>query len=211
MEQNKKLVDLIREGEHLHQDFKFEVSDSRKISRSLCAFANTLGGRLLIGIKDNGAVVGIRSDEEYYMLEASAQIYSKPEVKFETNILKYEGKTVLEVWVPESSKKPHFVRNADGTERAYIRIKDENILAPEVLVKVWLKKNHPKGSLVRYSKDEEALFSYLAQNDSISLSQFVTIAKTSRRFAVETLANLMIFDLLEYEYIENKFRYYLTD
>lgn len=45
-------------------DFKFEISDSKKIARSLVAFANTDGGRLLIGVKDNGVISGIRSEEE---------------------------------------------------------------------------------------------------------------------------------------------------
>lgn len=42
---------LITEGEHVHQDFKFAISDARKIAKSLSAFANTGGGRLLIGVK----------------------------------------------------------------------------------------------------------------------------------------------------------------
>ena len=65
---------LISEGEHVRQDFKFEISDSRKIARSLSAFANTEGGRLLIGVKDNGRIAGVRSEEEMYMVEAAAQV-----------------------------------------------------------------------------------------------------------------------------------------
>ena len=60
---------LIAQGEHQQQDFKFCINDSRKIARSLVAFANTDGGRLLIGVKDNGKIIGVRSDEEYYMLQ----------------------------------------------------------------------------------------------------------------------------------------------
>ena len=45
------LQQLIAEGEHQQQDFKFEISDARKIARSLSAFSNTDGGRLLIGVK----------------------------------------------------------------------------------------------------------------------------------------------------------------
>lgn len=48
------IYQLISEGEHLQQDFKFEISDVYKIAKSLSAFANTSGGRLLIGVKDNG-------------------------------------------------------------------------------------------------------------------------------------------------------------
>ena len=58
---------LIAEGEHQQQDFKFEISDARKIAKTLSAFSNTDGGRLLIGVKDNGKIAGVRSDEEQYM------------------------------------------------------------------------------------------------------------------------------------------------
>ena len=66
---------LISEGEHVHQDFKFEISDARKIAKSISAFANTEGGRLLVGVKDNGKIAGVRSEEEIYMIEAAAQRY----------------------------------------------------------------------------------------------------------------------------------------
>ena len=65
---------LIAEGEHQQQDFKFEISDARKIAKTLSAFANTDGGRLLIGVKDNGRIAGVRSEEEKYMIEAAAQL-----------------------------------------------------------------------------------------------------------------------------------------
>ena len=66
---------LIAQGEHQQQDFKYEISDARKIARTLSAFANTDGGRLLIGVKDNGKIAGVRSDEEIYMVEAAASRY----------------------------------------------------------------------------------------------------------------------------------------
>ena len=76
---------LIAEGEHCHQDFKFEISDARKIARSISAFANTGGGRLLVGVKDNGKIAGIRSEEEIYMIEAAANMYCKPTVELHTH------------------------------------------------------------------------------------------------------------------------------
>ena len=104
------IASLILEGEHQQQDFKFGITDSRKIARSLVAFANTDGGRLLIGVKDNGVVAGVRSDEEYYMIDSAATLYSKPEVRFQSKVWNENGKTVLEIWVPPSPQRPHFVK-----------------------------------------------------------------------------------------------------
>ena len=76
------IYSLIAEGEHQQQDFKFEISDARKIARTFSAFANTDGGKLLVGVKDNGRIAGIRSEEEMYMVETAAQLYCIPEIKY---------------------------------------------------------------------------------------------------------------------------------
>lgn len=108
---------LIAEGEHQMLDFKFEVSDCKKIARSLAAFANTDGGRLLIGVKDNGAISGIRTEEEKHMIQTAAKMYCKPEVKFKANEWIINGKKVLEIIIPKSS---HFKHKAPDHNK-YIR------------------------------------------------------------------------------------------
>ena len=135
---------LVSEGEHCHQDFKFEISDARKIARSLSAFANTEGGRLLIGVKDNGKIAGVRSDEEIYMIEAAATMYCKPKVELETQTYKVEGKTVLEIRINETVSKPVYALDETNKPWAYIRIKDENILATPVHLKMWQHSKKPE-------------------------------------------------------------------
>ena len=54
MDDRQYLQSLIREGEHQQQDFKYRVSDALKLAKSVSAFANTDGGRLLIGVRDDG-------------------------------------------------------------------------------------------------------------------------------------------------------------
>ena len=56
MDDKQYLQRLISEGEHQQQDFKYRVSDARKLARSVSAFANTDGGRLLIGVRDDGHI-----------------------------------------------------------------------------------------------------------------------------------------------------------
>ena len=95
---------LIAEGEHQQQDFKFEISDARKIAKTLSAFANTDGGKLLIGVKDNGKIAGVRSDEEQYMIEAAAGLYCSPEVNYTMQTYQVEGRSVLVVQIEESDR-----------------------------------------------------------------------------------------------------------
>ncbi len=188
---------LIHDGEHQQQDFKFGITDSRKIARSLVAFANTDGGRLLIGVKDNGVIAGVRSDEEYYMVESAAQMYSKPEIRFESKVWKEEGKTVLEVWVPPSPLRPHFVKEPGGIFQAYVRSKDENIKADEVLVCVWQKLKQKKGAWIRYSHIEEELFRLFQDRKQITLNDFRKTARITSKQAIETLANLIVLQIIE--------------
>ena len=128
---------LVEEGEHCHQDFKFEISDARKIARSISAFANTGGGRLLVGVKDNGKIAGIRSEEEIYMIEAAATMYCQPQMEIETQTFIVEGRTVLKIEINEATTKPVYALDEENKPKAYIRIADENILATPVHLKVW--------------------------------------------------------------------------
>ena len=137
MKKKHPIEALIEQGEHQQLDFKFEVSDSKKIARTLSAFANTDGGRLLIGVKDNGAISGVRSEEEYYMIEAASKMYTHPEVPFTAKRWDVNGKTVLEVYIAPSDEKPHTAPDKDDKYKAYIRVADENILANEVLMQAW--------------------------------------------------------------------------
>ncbi len=188
---------LIAEGEHQQQDFKFGITDSRKIARSLAAFANTDGGRLLIGVKDNGVIAGVRSEEEFYMIESAAHLYSKPEIRFESKAWIESGKTVLEIWVPPSPQRPHFVRDEKGDWEAFVRLRDENIHADEVMIAVWQKKKQKSGTLIRYSQTEAKLFALLANQSEITMKEFKKAARISTRQAVDTLSSLIVLRLIE--------------
>ena len=72
MDDNAYIHELIAQGEHRQQDFKYQVTDAAKLAKSVSAFANTAGGRLLIGVRDAGAVAGVTSDEEIFMMNRAA-------------------------------------------------------------------------------------------------------------------------------------------
>ena len=200
---------IIQSGEHQQLDFKFEISDSRKIAKTLVAFSNTDGGKLLIGVKDNGRIAGVRTDEEFFMVQAAADMYCKPEVTFESKRWVVEGKTVLEVTIPKGKNLPYLAEREPNKWLAYIRVKDENILATTVHMKVWRNKTHDKGVLIEYSEKIKKLIEYLEINPSISISRFCRTAFLPKSTAENILADLIYFGLIEMVYQENHFLYQL--
>lgn len=200
---------LIAEGEHQQQDFKFEISDARKIARTLSAFANTKGGRLLIGVKDNGKIAGVRSDEEQYMIEAAAQLYCRPEINFSMQTYHVEGRSILVVHINENEQKPVYAKDETGKYLAYIRIEDENILATPVHLRVWQQSVSPQGELIEYTEREQLLLDLLEENDQLSLNRYCRLAHLSRRSAEHLLAKFVRYDIVEPVFEGHKFHFKL--
>jgi hypothetical protein len=199
---------LIKEGESQHLDFKFEISDAKKIARTFSAFANTHGGKLLIGVKDNGKITGVRSEEEAYMAESAAHLFCKPAVVFQLKKWEIEGRSILEIDIPPSSKRPHFAKNETGQWLAYVRITDRNIQANKILVNVW-KNTGRKGVWLNYGREEQALLNYLNCNEGITLSKFIRVARINRAEAEQILVKLILMNIIEIDLNEKNFLYRL--
>ena len=202
---------LISEGEHCHQDFKFEISDARKIARSISAFANTEGGRLLIGVKDNGKIAGIRSEEEIYMIEAAANMYCQPNIELQTQTYHVEGKTVLEIRIDEAPTKPVYALDENNTPKAYIRIKDENILANPVHLKVWQHSYKEKGTFFQFTEREQKLLEILKKGKQLTLNQCCKASKINRITLCNLLADFIRFGLVALVYEGHKFYFILKE
>ncbi len=198
---------LIAQGEHQQLDFKFRIDDAAKIAKTLVAFANTDGGRLLVGVKDNGNIVGVKSDEDFYVIESAAEIYSRPVVGFEMRSWKLQGKTVLEIYIPPSARRPHQTKDETGSWKSYYRDKDKNLLANGVMVKVWELGNKRKPPTWNYSVAEQKLFETLREKGEISLTGFCKLARIRRRKAEETLARLVSWGIIKMSVTESGCRF----
>lgn len=201
---------LIAEGEHQMLDFKFEVSDFRKIARSLVAFSNTDGGRLLIGVKDNGIIAGVRSEEEYFMIEGAARLYCKPEVAFKIKEWQVAGKKVVEVIINRGANPPHMAMDNDGNWIAYIRQGDQNLVASHIILKVWERQKSAKATTVYFRKAELALLSYLEDNPSITVPQFRRLAGLSGFLAERILVDFIMLGLIKMEHSESEVKFNLA-
>jgi len=207
----KYLRGLIAEGEHQQLDFKFEINDARKIARTLSAFSNTDGGRLLIGVKDNGRISGVRSDEEYYMVDSAASLNCNPEVRFKSRNISIEGKHVLEIYIPPVDVKPVYARDEENRWMAYIRVADQNALAGVVQLQVWKEEGKALGKLLEYTRKEEILLGYLKDQPEASLSKIQRDTGYRRKDLIELMTKLVRFDVVKMIFKEGMNRFSLTD
>src|ERR1700759_3388197 len=105
---------LIFEGEGVSLDFKKTITSCEKIARTMTSFANNRGGRLLIGVADDGTIKGVKSeDEEKYMITRAAHMFIKPALDPIFEEIYVDDKLVLIVDIAKSNLKPHYALAED--------------------------------------------------------------------------------------------------
>ena len=207
MDDKKYLQSLIKEGEHQQQDFKYRVSDALKLAKSVSAFANTDGGRLLIGVRDDGHMSGVRSEEEIYMMHQAAYRYCRPEASIKFDTYHIDGHTIVIATVPPSDKRPICVMNEDDKPRAYIRIADENIVASPVHLAIWRESQNSQGTMMTYTDTVSKLLA--AMQGRQTLNQIVRRSAIPRYKVITLLARLIRFGTAQWEYADQKFLFSL--
>jgi len=123
-----RIQELIREGEGLRIELKEELpSDEHRLLDSVVEFSNTAGGTILVGVAENGEVVGIRRSVEDLRETISNWISEKcdPRPEVEMNEVCLDEKTVLVLDVRGGPNKPYqdtdrgfFVRRGASNRQA---------------------------------------------------------------------------------------------
>lgn len=195
----KKLRDVIEQGEGENIEFKHEFSTHEKIAKELCAFANTRGGVLLIGVDDNGRVRGIDSEKESTSLvEQTAQFYCHPQIYTNIDVVEYDGLDVLVVNVPESPLKPHSVKlnddqaNTEKDNRVYIRQKDKSVIASREVTKVLAGSRIDAPPLqLKIGWLEKFVLEYLDKHERLTIQKFRALVNISQRRASRCMVHLV--------------------
>jgi ATP-dependent DNA helicase RecG len=121
----EKIKEILLQGEGIEVEFKTASLELNKDTfDSICAFLNRKGGHLLLGVKNNGTVEGVIEGCVQKIINniiTSANNSGKlfPPFYFSPQILDYEGKKIIYLYVPESSHVHNtngriFDRNGDG-------------------------------------------------------------------------------------------------
>jgi predicted HTH transcriptional regulator len=186
--------DLIEEGEGLQIEYKRKVSSPEKVARELIAFANTTGGTVLFGVDDDKTIVGVESEkgELEYILQA-ADSYCDPPVKCSIDIYSTHGLDVVCIIVPESSTKPHYLReNGDETLKAFIRVGEASVQASKEMIKVMEHRSGKTGPVrLVIGEAERRLFTYYETESRITVKEYAQLINVSERRASRLLIRLL--------------------
>ncbi len=184
---------MIFEGEGVTLDFKKTITSCEKIAKTMVSFANNKGGRLLIGVDDDGTIRGVKSeDEERYMITKAAHLYSRPALEPIFEEVYIDDKLVLIVDTLESTAKPHYSLAEDGKWWVYVRVKDKSVLASKVVVDVLKRSSDDNGVFIEYSAKEKTLLEHLGKTNKVTIKECCDLLKISRKRAQRLLVDLAL-------------------
>ena len=109
-------IEEILSGESKNVEFKENLPEkSIKYMKSVVAFANGVGGRIIFGIRDKTReVVGIQKENVFEVMDAIANAVSdhcEPAIIPDITLQTIEGKTIIVVEVVEGRQRPYYIKS----------------------------------------------------------------------------------------------------
>jgi predicted HTH transcriptional regulator len=199
---NAKIKKYLTDGEGEHLDFKQTVSSAAKIAKTMVSFANTRGGVLLIGVRDNRSIAGIQSDEEFYMLELAGSFFCKPEIVPQITEHRVEGKIILEAYIPEGVSKPYYAKDEEGKWWVYVRTADKSLLASKTTVDFLHRKYGDEPTVLEMGTLEKEILAYISSREKTTLSEICKRFNMGKRRIGRIVVNLMALDVVRSHTIE---------
>lgn len=139
-----KFIALTRKGEDTRIEYKTcteEISES--LYESVCSFLNHSGGQILVGVQNDGTIIGVNPDKVEQLRTDIVNCINNPELflpcpYFTPRIMEVEGKSVMQLDIPCGQYVYRFKgRYWDRNDDADIDVTDQ----PELLLSIFERKN----------------------------------------------------------------------
>ncbi len=133
-------IEEIVRGESKNTEFKEELPrKSEKYTKTVVAYANTQGGKLIFGVVDETReIVGIDESILFQVMDSIANAISdscEPQIIPEIEPSTVERKTVIVVTVAPEPHRPYFLKSKGKEEGTYIRVGGTTRLASPEKIK----------------------------------------------------------------------------
>lgn len=118
-----ELLELIASGESSGVEFKRDDVRPEQVAKEIVALANFQGGRVLLGVEDDGAITGLtRPDTERWIMDVVFGRYVHPMIlPFYEEVAFDDGQRVAVITIQSGVTKPYVLRH-NGREDIYVRV-----------------------------------------------------------------------------------------
>jgi predicted HTH transcriptional regulator len=202
----------VANGEGQYVEFKLRVPEPSRFAKEVVAFANSNGGRVFIGVDDDGTIVGVKdSAEEEFALTEALNLYCRPLMRWSSERVPVSSKRdIIVVKVPKSLNKPHYivVNTEDGSGPAYVRVEDMSLEASPESIKLMQAENLSDGVKFEFGEKELLLMRYLEQYSKVSVAGFAQLASLSTEETGHLLVTLTRAGVID-QYREARGEYYM--
>lgn len=194
----KTLRLIVSNGEDLYTEFKLKSNYPEKIAREMVAFANSEGGRLIIGVADNREIKGLKyADEDLFLLEKTFKEAIAPPLRYELERVSINQDNEVLVFTVEPQSDGPYILTFEGISTVYIRYADKALKANKEMREVLKGKAKNRSYGFQYGEKENLLVKYLDQNKTITVSKFSKIADINKHVASRTLVLMVLAGILE--------------
>jgi len=122
----EELTEIIEKGEDSFTEFKEEKVHSDDLAAEIVAFANTEGGRILLGISDKKEIKGVsKSDREMQRIENISHNNCEPSLAVSIEKIKVNKKIILCIYMSKGPERPYrtnrgvyYIRTSSGKRQA---------------------------------------------------------------------------------------------
>jgi len=173
--------------ESVSLEFKEKIPNKNQIVKTIIGFCNRFGGKLVLGVRDDGEVLGVPETGIEALIDSLHESIFKsctPTILPSIYLQRFEEKIVLVIEVSSGVNKPYFLTTEGLSHGAYIRLGSVTISAtPEVIDEL---KWQAKG----FSADETPVYgASLADVDEKQFLEFLQVRRLAYR--IEDQKNLM--------------------
>lgn len=134
------LADEIKNGESANMEFKVEIpKKSEKYIKTVVAFANTSGGKIIIGIDDSTYdIVGVDRNAVFKLMDSITNAISDmccPQIFPNIGIDTIDGKCVIVIEIYPGANRPYYIKELGKEKGIYIRVAGTSRPADEAIAK----------------------------------------------------------------------------
>ncbi len=164
---------MVAGGETEKLEFKRSLAEKEEILRTIVAFSNVSGGTILVGVSEEGEVIGLTLNKgDLEDLENSINQLIEPKVYPELQLVPYNNKLILKANVNEGFNKPYLYKGACYVRRGNVTRR--------------LDRDGVVGLLTRKATFDSIIFEGEFKPDMDLIEEFLRRAKDRRRMKIES-------------------------